>query len=423
MIQEPTRQDWPLAKAASSPRRRWWYAGTSAAALIVGLGLGVRDWLISEGSVDSARVRIAKVERGTLVRDIVADGRVTAASSPTLYAVAAGTVELEVVAGDEVERGQVLATIASPELESQLAQEKATLAGLEAEVGRAELDVEQGRAGAQRLVDQAEIDRQTAARELERTRQAYEFGALPEIDVLRAADALKKAEISLTHARKDSGLQNRGLGFDLSTRRQMADRQREVVRELSRQVESLVIRSPVDGQVGQVMVAQRANLAANAPVLSVVDLTALELEIKVPDSFARDLALGMPAEISGGGAKFDGRVRSVSPEVVDGEVASRLEFVGKKPEGLRQNQRLTVRVLLDERADVLMVERGPFLEAGGGSIAYVVRDGIAERRPIRIGAISLQAVEILSGAEVGDEIVVSGADAFGTAERVRLAGN
>jgi HlyD family secretion protein len=104
-------------------------------------------------------------------------------------------------------------------------------------------------------------------------------------------------------------------------------------------------------------------------------------------------------------------------------VTSRLEFAGAKPAGLRQNQRLTARILLDAKQDVLMVERGPFLEAGGGHTAYIVQGGIAERRSIRTGAASLDAVEILSGAAAGDRIVVSGADAFGDAERVRLSGD
>ena len=67
----------------------------------------------------------------------------------------------------------------------------------------------------------------------------------------------------------------------------------------------------------------------------------------------------------------------------------------------------------------MKVERGPFLETGGGNSAYFVEDGIAERRPIRAGAVSLDAVEILSGAKVGDRIVVTGADAFDNAQRVR----
>src|SRR5690606_3078453 len=108
------------------------------------------------------------VERGTLLRDIAVDGRVTAASSPTLYAVAAGTVNLRVVAGDEVAKGQALAELDSPELESRLAQEEATLASLEAEIERADVSVRQGRAAAQNRIEQAEVDQATAAREAER---------------------------------------------------------------------------------------------------------------------------------------------------------------------------------------------------------------------------------------------------------------
>jgi HlyD family secretion protein len=129
----------------------------------------------------------------------------------------------------------------------------------------------------------------------------------------------------------------------------------------------------------------------------------------------------MSAEITAGSTKFAGRVQSVSPEVVDGNVATRLVFVDKRPAGLRQNQRLSARILIDERPDVLKVARGAFIDSGGGNFAYFVENGVAERRPIRTGAVSLDAVELLSGAKVGDQIVVTGADTFGDAQRVRIA--
>lgn len=392
-----------------------------AIACVLGGGWLVKSWLRGERSIDPSRLRIAKVERGTLVRDVVADGRVVAANSPTLYAIAAGAVDFHVRAGDKVVKGQALATIVSPELQSRLLQEKSTLAGMEAGVGRGALDVEHGRANADKLLAQAEIDRQTAAREVEINTRMFTSGVIPELELRRSEDLLKKAEIALRHAHTEAGLAGKELAFDLGTKTQGLEREREVVRELERQVAALEITSPVDGQVGQLLVSQRAAVAANAGVLTVVDLGAFELELKVPDSFARDLALGMGAEISAGTQKFAGRVRSVSPEVVDGNVATRLEFVDQRPAGLRQNQRLTARILIDERADVLKVQRGPFVEAGGGNSAYFVEDGIAERRAIRVGAVSLDAVEILSGAKLGDQIVVTGADAFGDAQRVRIA--
>lgn len=418
-IRDTSAQDRKI-ESASTSRRRVWIVG-AVVALAICAGIVISGWRGGSRSIDAERVRIAAVTRGDLVRDLSAEGRVIAANSPTLYAIAAGTVTLKVVAGDAVKRDQVLAEIDSPDLRSRLAQEQATLASLDAEAARAVLDAELTRAGARKALDQASVDQTAAVRDLERNRRAFEGGAVAQIDVARAQDSLKKAELALANARKEFDLQSRGAGLDARNKRLQADRQREVVVELQRQVDALNLRAPFDGQVGQLMIAQRANVAANAPVLTLIDLSEFEVEIKVPESFARDLGIGVPAEIQGSAGTFAATISAVSPEVVNGEVSSRLRFADRQPPGLRQNQRLSARIVLDTRRNVLMVERGPFAEQGGGQ-AYVMDGDLAVRRPLRTGASSLSSVEILEGAEVGDRIVVSGSDQFGDAERVRISG-
>ncbi len=420
-IRDTSAQDISLqAVPARTRQRRNWLLGSIAGAVVLLLAAWLLSgWSAGSRSFDASRVRIAEVKRGDLTRDISADGRVIAANSPTLYAIAGGTVSLHVVAGDVVKQGQALAEIDSPELRSRLAQEAATLASFEAEASRAVLDAQLARSNARKLLDQAEIDRQAAQRDLQRNQRGFDGGAVPQIEVARAQDNLKKSQIGVAHAREDYGLQGRGAGLDMRNKALLADRQRAIVSELQRQVDALTLRAPFDGQVGQVQVAQRANVAANAPVLSVVDLSVFEVEIKVPESFARDLAIGMPAQItSGNGEPFPGQVSAVSPEVVDGEVTARLRFTGKQQPGLRQNQRLSARIVLDTHRDVLMVERGPFLDQDGGRFAYVMDGNRATRRAIRTGVSSLDAVEILEGLQAGDRIVVSGSDQFGDAPRV-----
>ncbi|GAB3730036.1 efflux RND transporter periplasmic adaptor subunit [Luteimonas pelagia] len=426
-IRDTSGQDRPVSPATPAPGRRWSsrtlaLAGAGAA-VVLAVGWLVSGWASGARSVDASRLRIAEVRRGDLVRDISAEGRVIAANSPTLYAISGGTVTLHVVAGDAVEKGQALAEIDSPELRSRLAQEEASLAGLEAEAARAGLDAQVTRSAARRALDQAEIDRQAAVRDLERNQKAFAGGAVAAIDVARAEDDLKKARLGVAHAEREYALQGRGAGLDARNKALLADRQRTVVAELQRQVDALTLRAPFDGQVGQVLVDQRANVAANAPVLGVVDLTEFEVQIRVPESFARDLAIGMPAQLGTGNQAWKAEVSSVSPEVVDGEVTGRLRFVDGQPPGLRQNQRMSVRILLDTREDVLMVDRGPFVEQGGGRSAYVMDGGTAVRRPVSTGAGSLNAVEIVDGVAEGDRIVVSGADLFGDAERIRISGD
>ncbi|MBN8213375.1 MAG: HlyD family efflux transporter periplasmic adaptor subunit [Xanthomonadales bacterium] len=422
-IRDTSGQDHALTVSPSAAkRRRWLIAGGVAVAVAVAIGGVFSSWRGGGRSVDTARLRIATVQRGDLVRDLSAEGRVISANSPTLYTIAAGTVTLRVVAGDVVKQGQTLAEIDSPELRSRLAQEAATLASLEAEASRAGLDGELIRANARKQLDQATIDQVAAQRDLERNRRAFEGGAVAQIDVARAQDSLKKAELSLAAARKETELQGRGAGLDTRNKHLQADRQRSAVNELQRQVDALTLRAPFDGQVGQLMIAQRASVAANAAVLSLVDLSVFEVEIKVPESFARDLGIGIPAEVTSTSSTFAAAISAVSPEVVNGEVAARLRFADKQPPGLRQNQRLSARIVLDTRRDVLNVERGAFLEQGGGRFAYVMDGNIAVKRPLRTGVSSLGAVEILDGANVGDRIVVSGSDQFGDAERIRISG-
>lgn len=166
---------------------------------------------------------------------------------------------------------------------------------------------------------------------------------------------------------------------------------------------------------------QHTQVAANAPILGVVDLSNFEVEIKVPESFARDLAIGMPAQLtSGNGEPFAGAISAVSPEVVNGEVTARIRFSDRQPPGLRQSQRMSARVVMDTRRNVLKVERGPFVEQSGGRYAYVMDGNAAVRRPVQLGVSSLGEVEVVAGLQPGERVVVSGSDQFGDAPRVTI---
>jgi HlyD family secretion protein len=372
-------------------------------------------------SVDRARVSIATVERGNFVRDIAADGQVVAAVSPTLYANALGTVTLKVHAGDTVAKGQVLAVVDSPDLTAKMSQEEATLASLRLDWQRATLDAEHKLSQLRDAYNQAEVDQKTAQRERDRSRKAYELGSYSELQALRAEDALEKAQFAFQQAKSTYDSQPKQNRFDIDSKKALLDRQQFLVDDLKRQVDGLNVKSPVDGQVGQVQVADRASVAKDAPLLTVVDLSALEVEIKVTESLARDLRSGMTADLEGGGHHWQGVVSGVSPEVVAGQVTARLRFGEEKPAGLRQSQRLSVRIFIDRRDNVLMVDRGSFVDQEGGGFAYIVHGNIAERHPVQLGAASIAKVEILEGSSAGDQIVISGTDAFNGAQRVILS--
>jgi HlyD family secretion protein len=422
MLRDTSAQDRVIEPQSPFKRHRKIVIAVLALALaLIVLAVYLMRYSGAGVSIDRARVAIASVERGNFVRDIAADGQVVAAVSPTLYANALGTVTLKAHAGDSVVKGQVLAVVDSPDLTAKLAQEDATLAGLRLDWQRATLEADHKLAQLRDAYDQAQVDLKTAQRERDRSRKAYELGSYSELQALKAEDSLEKAQFAFEQAKSNYESQPKQNHFDIDSKKALLDRQQFLVADLKRQVDGLNVKSPVDGQVGQVQVADRASVAKDAPLLTVVDLSALEVEIKVTESLARDLRPGMTADLDGGGHHWQGSVSGVSPEVVAGQVTARLRFGDEKPAGLRQSQRLSVRIFIDRRDNVLMVDRGSFVDQEGGGFAYVVHGNIAERRPVQLGAASIAKVEVLDGLAVGDQIVISGTDAFNSAQRIILS--
>jgi HlyD family secretion protein len=420
MIRDTSAQDRPVA-APRAALPRWLLPALIAVVLVLTAGFAIARFASSDRSADGARLRIAEATRGLLVRDAAVSGRVVAANSPTLYAPYAGTVALRIAAGDTVQRDQLLAIIDSPELSNEHERERATLEQLEVEVSRQRILAEKQKLLARRMADEAELTLTAADRELQRTERAHQRGALSEVEYLRARDSRASAEIMSRHAGADASLEAQSVGFELQTREKALQRQRLLVANLERRVEELQVRAPVDGVVGTLSVSDRAVVPANSPLLTVVDLSQLEVELEVPESYAEDLGLGMAAEVQVGAVRAAGKLSAISPEVVGNQVLARVRFDGDQPPGLRQNQRANARVLIEERPDVVMVPRGPFLEEFGGRFAYVVdADGIASRRPIRIGATSVSAVEILEGVAPGERVIIAGSGTFENAERVAV---
>ncbi|WP_426191720.1 efflux RND transporter periplasmic adaptor subunit [Massilia sp. DWR3-1-1] len=420
MIRDTSSQDAIVtAPPAARFKRRVVYA--SAAVVLVGAAIVLLGaWRSTNHSVSASRLRIADVSRGTLVRDAAVNGRIVAAISPTLYATAQSTVTLKTNAGDTVHKGDILAVLESPDLSDALKREQSSYNQLEAEVARQQILAKKQKLLAQREADTAEIDRLSAQRTLERYQSVANVDVIAKIDFQRAKDNLTSAQIRASHAGKAAALEGEDVTLALKTKVNELDRQRLSLANAQRRFDELTVRAPVDGFIGTLNVQNRSVVAANTPLMTLVDLSKLEVELEVPETYVADMGIGMRAEITLGDATAMGKLSALSPEVVKNQVLARVRFDGAQPKGLRQNQRVNARLLIEEKPNVLLLPRGPFVENEGGRFAYVMHDGVAVRTPIRLGATSVSAVEILDGVKVGDKVVIAGTDAFANAARVSI---
>ena len=181
--------------------RLWLFAGAGALLLALLAVPGLRRWAKSERTVPLASLRLGTVERGDLVRDASAQGKIVAALHPTLFAPAAGIVALKVRAGETVKKGQLLARVESPELMSRVQQERSTLLSMQSALGRQKILARQSAAKNAQDIDVLEVKLSAAQRLEERAERTFKEGLLNKTDYEKAKDDLKIAEYELRNAR------------------------------------------------------------------------------------------------------------------------------------------------------------------------------------------------------------------------------
>jgi len=421
-IRDTSAQD-----VARQTSRQVWYRRRSSQAIagaVVGLVLILawlaQSWARSGHVVSLQSLEIASVSRGNFVQDVAGRGTVIAAVSPTLSSTAPGTVTYLVHAGDRVANGQVLARLASPELENEYERERATLESIDSALGQERVELQQELLQNRQRADLAAVTMSQQLRELQRLQAAWSLHVISEQNYEAAYDTYSIARLNFENANQNARLERRRILLELRTRQLARDSQSLLVQGLQHRIDALTVRSPVNGMVADLAQPDQSHVGSSMPLVTVIDLSALAIQFQVAESFANGIEPGLPADITLDGQTVHGVVTEVSPDVRDGWVTGRAKFAGAQPEGLRQNEQAAVRIVMGEHNDVLMVDRGAFLDPATRFV-YVIRGDEAIRTPVTLGAASISEIQVVHGLAAGDRVVISDTQDFNDARELRLA--
>jgi HlyD family secretion protein len=264
----------------------WLVAAVVAVVIIVLAWPGVRRLLSADQSVARVQLRFGRAVVGDLEHTVAVEGRVVAASRPTLFSPADGIASVLVAEGQQVGAGSILAEVESPELESRLRQEQSTADALSSEISRLELEARQRDLENEQSVELAEVRKAASARLVERNQRLHGLGLVNEIDLEAARDTLTIASLELEQARQRLHLEGDMRRFEISDASHRLQRQRLIVTELERQVNDLTVVAPFDGLVATLSVEDRDAVTRGQALVGIVDLSDLEVEVGIPENAA-----------------------------------------------------------------------------------------------------------------------------------------
>lgn len=373
---------------------------------LLAIAVGLLVLLRVPGWVQGPEVTVYAVERGPLLANVVATGRVQTPSRVTLGSEIAGVlVERSVTDGDRVAPGQVIARLRDDELRARLHEAEAALAQLELrQRPESQAALREARARAQQAAREAERAAALLARGLIAKEQAEQAAETREIAQAQAARAAAVAE-----ALAPGGVEERLLRERIATATALLARTE--------------VRSLIAGTVLRRLAEPGDVLSAGRGIVEVAVDGPTEIVAQVDERNLDRLALGQPALVSADAfpeRREPGEVSFISPAVdpQTGTVEVRVR-VPEPPAYLRQDMTVSIDVEVGRREDALSLPldalRNP---RAGAAEVLAVREGSVERLSLRIGLRGLDRVEVLEGLAAG-EFVLPARAAIEPGARVR----
>jgi HlyD family secretion protein len=364
---------------------------------------------------------VATVKRGAFERDVRASGRLVPEETRWVTAITPGRVDsIAEKPGASVKADTVILTLQNPDV--LLASLEADRDVTTAEAAALELET---RLGAQAISEEATV----ASIEAELSnaaRRAEVYGAdmglvVSKLDQTQMADRAQSLSRSLDLARERVKLvNNKGQGAIFAWREQLAKR-KKVAAFRRTQVEALNVRAGGEGILVDIAVEPGQWAPPGAVLATVVKPDRLKAELRVPEVQAKDVALGMLAQIDTHNGVIPGRISRVAAAAKDGAVLVEVALEGALPPGARPQLNIDGTIRIETLPDAVFVDRPASVFEGGPCRLYrLSSDGEhAERVAVMLGRASAVSIEIRSGLSAGDRVIISDSSTF-DGDRVAL---
>jgi HlyD family secretion protein len=207
----------------------------------------------------------------------------------------------------------------------------------------------------------------------------------------------------------------------LAVQESEVDQTRAMLRLKQRQVDELHVRAGFSGVLQVVPVDVGQQVAPGTNLARVADPSRLKAELKIAETRAKDIQVGLPATIDTRNGIVSGKVVRIDPSVQNGTVTVDVVMDGPLPKGARPDLSVDGTVQLERLADVIKVGRPAFgQEQTAVGLFKLLPNGEATRVQVKLGRVSVNEVEIVSGLNAGDQVILSDMSNWDAFDRVRL---
>lgn len=400
--------------------------------LIMGIGGLVVILLVTVGlsrlepaapTVERETVWVDKVKRGEMIRQVRGPGTLVPEDVRWITVSIDGRVErIPNLPGIRVEPDTVLLELSNSELEQNFAEAEQLLRAAQADYQTQEAQLQGQLLEQQSQAAAIESQAEQAKLQAEADETLNKDGLVPELTYklsrLRATQLAEQSKIEWERVRKNES----SAKAQLAAQRARVEQARASHELRRRQLDSLKVRAGLSGVLQELPVQVGQQVTPGSNLARVARPEKLKAELRIPETQAKDVAVGQEASIDTRNGVVAGRVIRVAPSAQDGTVIVDVKFTEPLPPGARPNLSVDGTIEIERLNDVIYVGRPAYGQPNSKVEMFkLVKEGReAVRVPVQLGRSSVSTMEIVSGLQPGDEVILSDTSAQDGYDRIRL---
>lgn len=374
-------------------------------------------------TVERSAVLVDSVRQGDVVREVRGPGTLVPEHIRWITAQASARVErLLAESGKRVGGGELLLELSNPDLqiqtmqaEQQVRQAQIELLNLRTNL-RSQLLTQQGVVASVRTQHVSAQQELAAADSLSRLRLVSSF------DLKNRRAQAEEFTTRLRVEQERLALMEQAIDAQIATQASQVEQLRAIAVNQQNRLRSLQVRAPEQGVLQDLSLQLGQWVPEGTTLAKVVQPGSLKAVLRIPESQAKDVAIGQEATIDTRNGVVRGHVTRKDPSAQGGSVTVDVRLDGALPPGAVPDLSVDGTIVIDRLRNVKYTGR-PAFSAGSGaaSVFKLVDDGrAAVRVPVQLGKSSVNVIEILGGLEIGDRIIVSDMSQYANVARVRI---
>jgi multidrug resistance efflux pump len=407
---------------ANRGRKRLIYGGIALVALVA-MTVGLRGLKPAAPRVDRASVWIDSVQKGPLVIEVRGPGTLVPERIRYISAVTAGRVERRLAEpGQEVHPETVLLELSNPDVQLEALESERQLTVAHADRVNLQTNLVTQRLNQEATVAAAKAAYQDAKRNAEAAEGLATKELISAMEAERAKDRVVELETRYKVEEERLAVMVGAVDSQLALQKAQVGRLQAVTEFQRGRVRSMKVHAGANGILQELPLEVGQWAQSGATLARLVEPGKLKAVLRIPETQAKDVAIGQPAAIDTRNGIVKGKVVRIDPAVQNGTVTVDVSLEGELPRGARPDLSVDGTIQVERLEDVLHVGRPAYGQANSAvGLFKLTPDGTeATRVNVRLGRTSVNTVEVTGGLETGDRVIISDMSRWDGHDRVRV---